>query len=511
VLVLVVGLGAQVVRADPLETLLMPGEVSLHHADIEKDCAECHRPFQRSAQSGLCLVCHEPVSDDISAAAGLHGRSGARDSDCASCHTEHKGRDADISGLDPETFDHGLSDFPLHGSHSSVTCRSCHQPGRSRRQAAQDCVTCHRDDDAHGGRLGESCADCHGETSWRSAKFDHSKTAFALEGEHERVACANCHPAERYEKTPTDCASCHAINDVHAGRFGAGCGDCHSPVEWKRVAFDHDADTKFPLRASHERVDCDSCHTASLEERRPKRDCYSCHQLADTHKRRFGVKCETCHDESSWRTEKFDHAAATEFPLRGRHQRLDCESCHRAALDEEKLGTACQNCHMADDVHAGQQGDDCSRCHAEDGWQQQVFFDHDLARFPLLGLHAVAACAECHSGATFRDASSDCSVCHEAHDFHEQRLGSACETCHNPNGWSYWRFDHDLQTQFRLEGAHTQLGCHQCHVRRVEGSIELSARCQTCHEQDDPHRGGFGRDCERCHVPEGWQRIRPGQ
>jgi hypothetical protein len=114
-------------------------------------------------------------------------------------------------------------------------------------------------------------------------------------------------------------------------------------------------------------------------------------------------------------------------------------------------------------------------------------------------MHAVAPCEACHLSAVFRDAGIACNECHARDDEHEQKLGSQCEHCHNPNAWSLWEFDHDRQTEFRLDGSHEGLACNACHTRPVTDRISQSASCSACHRDDDIHEGRFGRVCERCH------------
>ena len=53
----------------------------------------------------------------------------------------------------------------------------------------------------------------------------------------------------------------------------------------------------------------------------------------------------------------------------------------------------------------------CERCHGDAGWDRDLFFEHDLTAFPLLGLHAVVACEQCHASPAFRDADSRCIAC----------------------------------------------------------------------------------------------------
>jgi hypothetical protein len=503
-----VALAPALASAQGLERLVMPGPLTAAHAKLEASCASCHRAFQKGAQTELCLECHDhaPIAADRAQRAGFHGRGAARESACSSCHGEHEGRTADIVRLDPQTFAHDATDFPLAGRHRTAACASCHETGKPHRDAAQDCVSCHRNDDAHAGTLGKKCADCHDENAWQRTRFDHGKTRFPLLGKHEKVACAGCHPTERYRDAPEDCASCHRLHDVHGGDFGPKCQECHDPRGWQRISFDHARDTRFPLRGAHAPLACASCHQGNPYAVRLQTACISCHRSDDEHKGRFGERCEGCHTSERWKAETFDHDG-TKFPLRGRHARASCVGCHRGVPEQEDLPTACQGCHAKDDVHSGQQGKNCATCHGESGWKAEIRFEHDLTRFPLLGLHAVAPCEECHASARFQDAETACSECHRDDDFHERTLGTACERCHNPNGWTFWRFDH-ADTDFPLQGKHAEQGCRACHSAPVVGEVRQSSSCDACHEGDDAHFGSYGRDCGRCHAPTAWSAVK---
>jgi hypothetical protein len=260
----------------------MPGPVIQGHADVEEDCAKCHEPFARDAQRGLCLDCHDEIAADLDAREGFHGRSPAvGDAQCRTCHSDHEGREADVVGLNPATFDHALTDYPLRGSHVNVSCQSCHPAREKPREAPRDCNGCHREDDPHQGRLGDACADCHGEESWTETRFDHGKTEFPLEGAHREVACNLCHPTERYENTAKDCRSCHVLDDAHRGRFGPRCESCHTAEDWKRLVFDHGRDTDYPLSGRHRDAPCAACHTGVLYEEKTPSDCFSCHRADD--------------------------------------------------------------------------------------------------------------------------------------------------------------------------------------------------------------------------------------
>ena len=167
-------------------------------------------------------------------------------------------------------------------------------------------------------------------------------------------------------------------------------------------------------------------------------------------------------------------------------------------MQEQKLGTDCGSCHRADDVHGGALGVGCDRCHQSTAWRE-VRFDHDLTAFPLVGLHVVVTCAQCHESLRFKDAPTGCNGCHAKNDIHKGGLGADCESCHSPNGWNLWSFDHGAKTHFPLDGAHKALRCADCHVKPVE-EVKLSRNCVSCHASDDMHAGQFGRQCERCHT-----------
>jgi len=494
--------------AADIETLFMPGEVISRHAEYEADCSRCHVRFKKGTQSQLCRDCHEDIDTDISSGRGYHGRNKEiGNSSCKSCHTEHIGRNGAIVILNQATFKHGQTDFPLDGGHREVSCTSCHRPDTKYSEAPSACHDCHGKQDPHKGNLGKQCADCHTTEKWKKFDFDHDATDFPLHGKHRDVKCDSCHIDTRYKETPQNCNACHYLNDTHNGRNGSQCQDCHNSNRWDKADFDHNKKTEFALRGRHSTVACDGCHTPSLGKTKPKRDCYSCHRNDDRHRGRYGDKCQTCHSEKQWQQAHFEHARETEFPLHGKHADLICNACHRGTLADENLSSDCHSCHQADDVHAGQQGKQCQRCHQESGWSERIVFDHDLTRFPLLGLHASAPCEECHISAEYRGTEAECYACHEAVDEHKASLGPGCGQCHNPNGWALWIFDHNRQTEFELDGAHSDLHCDACHIRPVKTRVDQSSSCQACHENDDEHRGRFGRFCERCHNTESFRDV----
>ena len=128
-----------------------------------------------------------------------------------------------------------------------------------------------------------------------------------------------------------------------------------------------------------------------------------------------------------------------------------------------------------------------------------MLFDHDLTSFPLIGMHAATQCEECHLSNEYGATKSECNICHAGDDVHKTRLGTDCETCHTPNSWMIWFFDHDKDTKFKIDGAHKELGCYDCHRTKSKGKLNASKDCIYCHRSQDIHNRQFGRHCGDCH------------
>jgi len=352
------------------------------------------------------------------------------------------------------------------------------------------------------------CSDCHNATDWQAVRFDHDATDYPLVGKHQEVACTDCHEDKTFRTTPTTCYGCHAGDDVHNGRSGQQCESCHNPATWTDSSFDHQRDTQFALDGKHGELICGDCHSDDPFADELETSCVSCHLEDDNHDAHFGDKCETCHVTDGFGAVAFDHDVDTGHPLVGAHESIECNDCHIEPVFEVSLQSACNDCHAEDDPHEGEQGIACKDCHNETSWQDKVFFDHDLTRFPLLGLHAEAECESCHETHVFRDAPEDCVDCHVDDDKHEGRFTAECATCHNPVDWLEWLFDHDTQTDFALAGAHLKVACDECHRQPLAAMSRLGGRCGDCHRSDDIHDGEFGSDCGRCHAAETFRDVR---
>lgn len=492
-------------HADSMNDLLLPGPVIEGHAKYESECSNCHKQFDKQAQTGLCNDCHKEIKKDIVTKRGFHGLM-KEQKECKECHTEHKGRDAKIAKVNTVKFDHDATGFILKGGHlkEKVLCKDCHLAQKKFRDAPTTCFGCHERADKHKGTLGKECANCHEEKDWKTTHFDHSKTHFPLLGKHIDVKCTKCHIDNKYKDTPKECNSCHKKDDKHKGTFGPKCETCHNEKSWKEIIFDHNKKTKYPLLGKHIDVKCVSCHKGDLYRDKLKMDCYSCHQKDDKHKGSFGPKCESCHVERSWKEIPFDHDKKTKFPLTGKHRPpLKCTACHKGDLYKDKLKMDCLSCHLKDDKHKGTFGPKCETCHVDRDWKE-IVFDHDKkTKYPLLGKHHEVKCVSCHKGDLYKDKlKMDCYSCHQKDDKHKGQEGKKCEVCHNEKSWKKTDFDHRM-SRFPLTGKHALVECKKCHL--TPAYKDAKSDCWSCHEKQDVHKRTLGTGCEVCHNTRDWK------
>ncbi len=495
------------VLAQSIESVLSPGKLIQGHAKWDEDCKACHVKFDRAAQVRLCMDCHKDIGGDVRARAGYHGR--LKPQACNECHTDHKGRAEKIAAFDTKRFDHAQTDYPLRGKHVQTECAKCHEAGKKWRESPNDCNACHRKDDVHKGSLGPKCGDCHTENHWKEAKFDHSKTRFALEGKHVDTKCGDCHRNKAdYKDTPRTCVGCHRKDDDgakgHKGQFGEKCESCHNAKAWKPSTFNHDIDTKYVLRGKHRATKCGDCHTAPLYKTKTATDCFSCHKKDDKHEGTLGKDCGACHTERDWKEKaKFDHDKA-DFPLKGKHDEIKCDACHKSKLFKEAPKT-CIGCHKKDDKHEATLGEACGDCHGERDWKTtKGRFDHDKTKFKLRNAHAAAKvkCDACHKDLkSFRKTATECVACHQKDDKHEAQLGRQCESCHTDRDWKVPGYDHN-KTRYPLLGKHMKVACKDCHA--TPRYRDAAKDCYACHKKEDKHKLVFGTKCESCHNARGW-------
>lgn len=326
----------------------------------EVTCAKCHVDNRFKETPTLCNACHK--KEDEKAHKGKFGPK------CESCHTER--------GWNEILFDHDKTKFPLLGKHRApLKCVSCHAGDLYKDKLPVTCVSCHKKDDdkAHKGNFGSKCESCHVEKDWKAVTFDHDRqTKYPLLGKHKQAKCTSCHKNDLYKvKLQTNCFFCHEQDDKHKGQEGKKCEACHHEQVWTTTEFSHNKMSAFPLLGHHLLVGCKKCHTA-VTFKDVKSDCWSCHEKDDVHKRKLGTECRACHNTRDWKAWDFDHNK-TAFRLDEPHKKVagNCYACHTRQMDKKVLlSTACGSCHDGDDVHNGNFGDRCERCHVGNGWRQ---------------------------------------------------------------------------------------------------------------------------------------------
>jgi Cytochrome c7 and related cytochrome c/Class III cytochrome C family len=444
-------------------------KLEFKHSEIS--CRACHRggspsefeDFRELIDSKgktACMGCHAhaKVHSDPE-----HPNGKYKNSQCLQCHL-HAGDPTIRKGKDNQVMQeaHGPDGtFPLVGGHApgKVTCADCHT-GRDKNGKTSfssleaNCNAngkCH-EDSLHQGTLGQGCNNdnCHKTPGFWTVKFDHDKpfpkdakgevSQWPLKGEHKKNKCADCHGQKRdFAAAHANCSAegCHAEDDAHKGRLGDKCERCH--VETGDNIFNHNKQSAFHLDGKHLEVRCNDCHPSITFKPRPT-NCFGCHPEPKVHKGQYGTACEQCHSTRSFSDIKPLHDVG-DFSLKGMHDNIACERCHKDNRPLAGSGNLCINCHRQDDIHNNGLSPRCGECHTQ--WSfAPARFDHSRVGCNLTGIHRTFSCAACHKSGNYQALSAECASCHRdeavkvgASD--PAHLGYAtCANCHNPNFWN---------------------------------------------------------------------------
>jgi hypothetical protein len=452
-----------------------------------------------------CLICHQDVAVQLHVLTPLHGTLHLEypTLTCSNCHPDHRGPNPPPTDLSNIGFSHSsfgflLTTHQVKSDGSPFSCIDCHTEGYTNYDQ-NNCIACHTQinasfTQAHVLDFGADCLACHDGVDSLGHSFDHKSITFLLTGNHVQVACGQCHINDHnladLRSTPQDCLSCHSAKDVLWGRLGPDCGSCHNTDSWTPAAFNHDL-AAFKLNGQHVIIGCSECHINQVLQGTPTA-CTSCHQLQDIHLGRLGTDCGSCHTTNGWAPATYDHSKSA-FKLTGQHTTLACADCHVNHL-LQGTPTECNTCHVTQDNHNGQFGNDCGTCHTTSGWLPAAF-DHPRFGFTLTGAHVTLGCAQCHSGGGYAGLSTACVACHGEPSIHAGVFGTNCGQCHSTSNW-YATFSH---SGFPMDGAHASLACSQCHSGGRYGGI--SADCVTCHAEPSGH---YGSNCTSCHNTSNW-------
>lgn len=319
-------------------------------------CSDCHHEDVTTFASDSCGSCHRQIDIVFTQAHTL-----SFGTDCLTCHDG-----VDTFGSD---FTHSVFVFQLSGKHADVNCSKCHLDARTvadLQSAPQDCFSCHRQDDEHAGKFGQDCAVCHSPDGWEPANFNHDLADFKLEGEHNEVACEDCHKNDVFAGTPKDCYSCHQQDDEHNGKFGTECSVCHNPNDWEDATFDHTR-SNFPLTGAHVNAACEDCHKndqfTGLDT-----TCLACHAEPAEHAGQFDTDCVACHSTNAWTPAAFNGQHT--FPLNhGEGGTVSCATCHPSSYQVY----TCYGCHEHTESNISskhrEEGisnfENCVECHAD--------------------------------------------------------------------------------------------------------------------------------------------------
>lgn len=205
------------------QLMISPGPLVAGHAELATDCFACHTAW-RGTTAQKCIGCH--AFPDIGlrttkgAALPQHGLKTAfhqqlSEQDCMACHSDHAG--PKLTRRTQKQFSHALL----------------------RPDVQQACATCHAPptDKLHT-QIKGNCAQCHAQTAWKPATFDHVKF-FELDKDHN-ASCITCHTGNVYSRYT--CYGCHEhtpsnIRRKHEkegmGEF-ANCVECHRSASGER-------------------------------------------------------------------------------------------------------------------------------------------------------------------------------------------------------------------------------------------------------------------------------------
>jgi hypothetical protein len=485
----------------------------------ELPCAKCHTATARTKPLIGCAAspaCHTDVHN---------GRFNEKPLACTSCHPAHP-----VTTWKDIRFDHTqLTSFPLTGKHAVAKCGDCHRgtgPTNFERvivvtPEGVSCKNCHRHVDAHKGdpRAGQKCTSCHkqggvvpvaGTVNSVSEAGHGAGKPFPLVGPHS-ISCGKCHRGGGFKGLTLGCGGSTCHQDPHKDTLGKDCLRCHAGVMWKAVVFDHQK-TKYPLTGKHRDVSCEGCHVGVDQAAKWKPVPTGCGVTAchgnpqdDVHQGTLGAECQRCHSDASWKELRFDHNKS--WPLDGKHQQTKCSTCHLSAplyKPPAPKDCAAAGCHEKQDVHKGDFGPRCERCHNAIDWMQMHTGHADAVPEPFGGVHNRLPCVTCHSGGRVqRGNATMCISCHQHDDIHHNSFGPRCSECHTQQSFSGARFSHDT-VGCTLRGIHRVLPCVDCH--KGGNYLGLSPTCVSCH-RDDALRAPQNRivhistmECTGCHT-----------
>jgi len=264
----------------------------LNGAHGTAQCLRCHndRGSVATFSKRGCTGCHEDIH---------RGRLGIS---CTTCHSENDWNPTGVYAV------HAKTRFPLQGVHAGVACVRCHPSSEAGQFLGADprCEACHRQDAINAKSLDHAaqgllsnCQQCHSQTSWSDARFNHAGIT---------SGCIKCHQKDQ--------SIANGKVSGHTG-FPTNCEACHNTSSWLNAVFNHAGITSG----------CINCHATE----------FNSHPNID-HFPGANLNCQYCHVTTSWPA-VFKHNSDVD---RGDHKNVNCSQCH---LSPGSATTQCTPCH----------------------------------------------------------------------------------------------------------------------------------------------------------------------
>ena len=224
-----------------------PGALSAPHAALENSCEACHTANKGPVDT-KCIGCH---ANETALLQRQPTAFHANIPECAGCHIEHRGRQANLRQMDhPALARIGLQMLDKGPRGNSVSADelirwvNAHpggpgptpsHPNLTALEMTLNCGTCHATKDRHAGLFGADCASCHATTQWSLANFQHPSP--------RSFDCAQCHqaPPSHYmmhfdmvskkiaRQEDERVAQCCGVAQVNQ------CQRCHQTTSWNDI------------------------------------------------------------------------------------------------------------------------------------------------------------------------------------------------------------------------------------------------------------------------------------
>jgi predicted CXXCH cytochrome family protein len=254
-------------KIDPPCIRCHEGDMPAEHLDERQfaplDCDSCHEPgvswdrrIQHIQQPQPCIQCHGPTPE-------VHDRAYA--DDCQWCHITdqrnilkpHPNATEECTKCHDIEHEGGSRENSVDAAHAE-DCGACHVAGLNFTKTVvnhtllgQDCYACHESTHEPIGGWDVSCGVCHDTEYWVPVRTDHDVMGEDCLSCHVTVHpngkdqfsadCTVCHDTEDWairewdhslsNETNIECVNCH--DDIHLGRLGIICEDCHVQDTWE--------------------------------------------------------------------------------------------------------------------------------------------------------------------------------------------------------------------------------------------------------------------------------------